>query len=188
MTEHFERYNFAATEPPIARALLRIAKLPDDMKLLDPCAGHCHLAGAFADAGYNITTNDIKADRPTDLHGDASDPAWWAALPGRHDIVVTNPPFDRSNEIIPLAYAHARVAVLATLRLSWLEPTTGRADFLRQHPPAFIAPLNPRPQYKRNARGKLATDSVTTAWIAWLKPGWSWAGAPFIFLNDWKTA
>jgi len=54
------------------------------------------------------------------------------------------------------------------LRLSWLEPTAARQDFLNQYPPKRLIVL-PRHDF----RGSGQTDSVTSAWMVWghVEPG-----------------
>jgi hypothetical protein len=49
------------------------------------------------------------------------------------------------------------------LRLSWLEPTANRKEFLAYYPPDLLIVL-PRTRYNPNSR---SVDSVTTAWMVW---------------------
>lgn len=69
-----------------------------------------------------------------------------------------------ADQMVPLAYSNlpATGGLALLLRLSWLEPTEARADFLRQYPPARVHVL-PRHDFK----GRGSTDSVTSAWMVW---------------------
>jgi hypothetical protein len=81
------------------------------------------------------------------------------------DWVVTNPPFNAAMAILRLAFHHATCGVVMLLRLSFMEPTKERGEWLSQHPPTRQIIL-PRWSYKQNR----STDSVTTAWFGWIKP------------------
>jgi hypothetical protein len=56
------------------------------------------------------------------------------------------------------------IGVVLLLRLSFLEPTDQRGDWLAENPPDMQIVL-PRWSYKENGK----TDSVTTAWMVWLR-------------------
>jgi hypothetical protein len=94
---------------------------------------------------------------------DATRPEAWATFPWV-DWVVTNPPFNLADKIVPLAHRHARVGVAMLLRLSWFEPTAARSEFLEAHPPTAIISM-PRYKYRKVGSG----DSVTTGWFIWTK-------------------
>ena len=75
--------------------------------------------------------------------------------------VVSNPPFNQAFEILQRAFeTEANIAFL--LRLSFLEPTFQRQEFLAKHPPTKLIVL---PRFSFTADGK--TDSVTCAWMIW---------------------
>lgn len=113
----------------------------------------------------SVYTNDIDENREADAHFDAGK-EW--PIDDVFDWVATNPPFGHAFDILQRALPRARTGVAFLLRLSFLEPTDARGEFLSLNPPTRQIVL-PRWSYKRNAKGKWATDSVTTAWMIWDK-------------------
>jgi hypothetical protein len=116
--------------------------------------------------GYvnRVKTNDIDPTMPSDEHWDASSSLEWSQLPFRHDWVISNPPFNVAGPIVQAAFSHAIDGIAMLLRLSFLEPCKGRAEFLAQHPPSAMIVL---PRISFTGDGK--TDNVTCAWLIWLK-------------------
>jgi hypothetical protein len=129
----------------------------------EPCVGNAAIIDAMQGDGVSRywITNDIDPHWPADSHHDAtSEAAWHAASP---DWVVSNFPFNVATGIVKRAHAAAHVGVAVLLRLSWLEPTADRRDFLSEFPPDLLIVL-PRTRYNPNSK---SVDSVTTAWVVW---------------------
>jgi hypothetical protein len=131
----------------------------------EPCVGGGAIPLAMASRGDGVhrywITNDIDTRWRADSHHDArEEAAWHAASP---DWVVSNFPFNVATDIVKRAHAAAHVGVAVLLRLSWLEPTADRRDFLAEFPPDLLIVL-PRTRYNPNSK---SVDSVTTAWMVW---------------------
>jgi len=163
--------------------------------ILEPCAGPGLMVEALKYPGFRVIyTNDIDSAYDTAYTGDAGSPTaeCWQR---EWDWVVTNPPFSEAERILPLALGRAdKVAFL--LRLTYMEPTNGRADWLKQHADQMIwlGVLNPRPKFRKGEinpkTGKpFGTDNATVAWFVWDKQ-WSWARRgirpPFGFVTEWN--
>lgn len=139
--------------------------------VLEPCVGNSAILKALqlrwreiADAPLEMHRNDVDPSREAEWHLDATRPATWRTfeeLRPRPFWVVTNPPFNLADQIVPLAVEFTW-AVAMLLRLSWLEPTAARAPFLTEHPPTRLIVM-PRHDF----RGNGSTDSVTSAWFIW---------------------
>jgi hypothetical protein len=137
--------------------------------VLEPCAGQRAIADVLRPEPFvlHVETNDLDPSTPCDTHLDAARPEYWQAIRARThnmpDWGITNVPFDVADQIVPLAVRS--LALFATvLRLSWLEPTAARAEFLKAHPPTKLLVM-PRHDFK----GRGQTDSVTSAWFVWAK-------------------
>jgi hypothetical protein len=175
------------TEDAITRLLA--ANLPNlGGNILEPCAGPGGMAAVLRDlpAVTAVFTNDIDPQWGTDWVGDACNPAA-ACWQRPYDWVVTNPPFSVAMPILQLAYDRAAVGVAFLLRLSFLEPTRGRARWLEAHADSMthlIVLGQPRPSFT----GDGGTDAVTAAWMVW-QVGWSWKALgvepPFQFAYKW---
>lgn len=131
--------------------------------ILEPCVGDGAISKTLCKAlpKSEIRKNDIDITWHADTHLDAADPAFWATRTG-FDWVVTNPPFNRAAEIVPLAWDTARRGIAMLLRLSFLEPCSDRIGFLEECPPTQLIVL---PRISFTGDGK--TDSVTCAWMVW---------------------
>ena len=164
-------FDYYPTPAWMTRALCRRELLHG---VLEPCVGDgsivralCGPALADDFAPDVVATNDVNPAWAADHHLDATARVTWVKLcprPYRAGCpywVVTNPPFNLADEIVPLAIEHAP-CVAMLLRLSWLEPTEARARFLEQHPPTRLIVM-PRHDF----RGNGSTDSVTSAWFIW---------------------
>jgi hypothetical protein len=147
--------------------------------IIEPCAGRGNIANPlreyFADKqmlpATVVYTNDIMLDCQCDYAYDARHPMMWRdiaqdlkAVRREIDWVVTNPPFKYAPAILDQAYRSAHLGVAMLLRLSFLEPCADRARFLAEHPPTELIIL-PRISFTGDGN----TDSVTTAWMVWLK-------------------
>lgn len=158
------------TPESAVRELLTRIPIRQGHTVLEPCSGDGAIAVPLITHGCDVYTNDIDTDRPADQWCDAAfDEAWdlghmrperWV----RPDWVISNPPFSAAYHIVCNAYRHAGIGVAMLLRLSYLEPTYQRAAWLAQFPPQGLIVL---PRISFTGDGK--TDSVTCAWMVWLK-------------------
>lgn len=160
---------FYETPPMQTRALLE--RVPITGSVLEPCAGRGAISRVLATSEHitRVVNNEPYQGLPSGSDWralDATERRSWALLPPV-DWVVTNPPFNKAHQIIPLALDHARVGIAFLLRITWYEATENRQDFLEAHPPDAIISL-PRYKYRKD---KEHGDSATTAWFVWLKPG-----------------
>lgn len=157
--------DFYPTVPAATRVLLSRVRIAG--VVVEPCVGAGDIASVLAGPLRCVVTNDIDRSRPADFHRDATSPSAWRVFEreGQIDWVVTNPPFNRAEAIVPLAYEHARKGVAMLLRLSYLEPCGERAEWLAEHPPTAALVL---PRISFTGDGK--TDSTTCAWFVWEKP------------------
>ncbi|WP_299491213.1 hypothetical protein [Acaryochloris sp. IP29b_bin.137] len=167
-----------------------MSKNPIGGSVLEPCAGR----NAISDMLDSYGSIDIVHSSdllwpvgPGRTTNDATDPQYWAEAP-KVDWVVTNPPFNVAEKILPLAYEHADRGVAFLLRLSYLEPCNGRKEWLKQHSDQMkrVIVVSPRIRFRSDTKG---SDSVTCAWLIWDKQ-FSWGDrglhCPYGFLSDWR--
>lgn len=172
--------DFYETQQAITEALLEELQLGDDVTIFEPCCGQ----GAISNVLPGIViTSDIKQRMDMTLVGDATQSQLWEEMEdlGGCDWVITNPPFKKATPILRYAMVHARVGVAFLLRLSYLEPTQERGDFLELAKPSMLMPLNPRPRCRTDTK---RTDSVTLSWFVW-RFGYPGNSTQLRFLMDW---
>lgn len=170
-----------------------LKRVPMDGTIFECCAGdgrmadvlrrHLELLSTTGRARHfvrKVITNDIDRRRKTDYHRDMTKPHNWRTLPP-FDWVVTNPPNNVARFILPLAHEHAKVGVAFLVRLSYLEPTKNRYEWLIAHKPhgVIITPrisftikktVHPPSEKYPNGRTVISkTDCMTTVWCVWYK-------------------
>ena len=115
----------------------------------------------------SVRTNDISHSYNHPCHLDMTQDLSWETIYKIYcpfDWIITNPPFSVAYNILTRAVDLAQQGVAFLLRLSFLEPTIEREEFLCEHPPSQLIIL---PRYSFTGDGK--TDSVTCAWMIWEK-------------------
>ena len=130
--------------------------------IIECCSGNGEISDILKTEGFRVTTNDLDDHKPADYHFRADDPRKWPDE--QFDFVITNPPFSSAYSIITTAYGKARLGMAMLLRLSFLEPTFDRQEWLGKNPPNLLLVL---PRISFTGDGK--TDSVTVAWMVWNK-------------------
>ena len=140
-----------------------------DTWVLECCNGAGDITRMLLPEAAVIKTNDIDPNLEADFHLDASEPRnWGGGWPTGAHWVISNPPFNKAPQIIPLAYDYASIGIAMLLRLSYLEPCftrkSNRAQWLSEHPPTKLIVL---PRISFTGDGK--TDNVTCAWMVWIK-------------------
>ena len=153
--------DFYETPAYYVEQLIKRAGILPKSRVFEPCAGD----GAIARHFSGCVTNDIDPARTADFHYDATDcdlwdEAEWIGI----NWIVSNPPFKQALEIVEMATA-CSVNVAMLLRISFLEPTKQREQFLLKHPPDGLIYL---PRYSFTGNGK--SDMSTVAWMLWNCP------------------
>lgn len=175
------------TSRALTEHLLRRASVEIAGTVLEPCVGTGQMAAVLRQNGLHVETCDIDpVYRPDHVLDMTRIENWRGFAP---DWIITNPPFSDAPQILPLALERARVGVAFLLRLTYLQPTGNRADWLQDqadHMTQLLVFGLPRPGFLPNPR---ATDAVTTAWFVWQKShSWRAIGMepPFGFITHWN--
>lgn len=178
--------DFYPTESLVTNQLLKIVPQISGT-ILEPCAGDGAIANVV-DKHKNVEavyTNDINQAWTCNCHADASKREFWEGLNStKFEWIITNPPFNQANLILPLAYEASLIGVAFLLRLSYLEPAGNRGEWLKSHSQNLSNLIifgQPRPSFTGNGK----TDSCTVAWMVWLK---HYSGNTKVdFVSDWKN-
>lgn len=96
---------------------------------------------------------------------------WWATQKNQVDwvVAITQGMKDYTKWITECGLQAARKGVCILDRLTFLEPTRAREDFLQNSSLTNLKILSPRPSFR--ADGTNAKDPVTSAWFVFQKPG-----------------
>lgn len=135
-----------------------------DKIIWEPCAGQGDIARVF-EREHKVITSDIDPDMPCNFYADARSAKFDDCSPSYvapgNLAIGTNPPFLVAFPILKNLYSHNTPLALL-LRMSFMEPTEERGDWLASHPPDGLIVL---PRISFTGDGK--TDSVTCAWHCW---------------------
>src|SRR5690606_7497035 len=75
--------------------------------VIEPCVGTGNIVTALTREGIRVlVTNDLDVRYAADYHLDATLPSTWTLL-GHPDWIVTNPPYNVADTLVPLAYEQA---------------------------------------------------------------------------------
>lgn len=131
--------------------------------IVDPCCGDRQILDTLEVPLEQRIENDIDVEWKAPYQMDATQAEFWdrhvQGLMGRR-LCITNPPFNQAFEVLQHAYATCDLVVML-LRLTFLEPTNKRGDWLAKHPPNQIF-VTPRVSF--TGTGK---DTTTTIWAVW---------------------
>jgi hypothetical protein len=146
--------------------------------VLECCSGDGGMAEVLNQHGTvkEVIKNDIDENLSSDHHLDARFPAVYSKV--KPTWVVSNPPYNSAMEIIKEAYERSEQGCAFLLRLSFLEPTNDRGQWLKDHPPTSVIVL-PRTSFT----GDRKTDSVTVLWGIWDKVKDRVPSPPFNFVT-----
>lgn len=153
------------------RALIRRIRLAD-LNVAEPCAGEGHIADVLREETRcnSVVTGDIDPEADTVTTHDARDREIY--LPntffGAADVIITNPPYsgDRgsASEVLEPMINVFNGPVFALLRISFLEPASGRWPLLEQLDSVLMLP---RVEYEVPDDEKYPGNQMTSAWLGW---------------------
>lgn len=135
----------------------------------EPCAGTGNLSNLLLHypGVTKVWTNDIHPKMNTDFCLDAKNRLHWERMPSA-DWIITNPPFVDGYSILRKAIHHAKIGVVFFLRLSFIEPTEERGDWLFANP-RYLDLIYPRFKFRKGKKGTWQTDSTPIAAFVWRK-------------------
>lgn len=161
--------------------------------IFNPTAGENVFSGVLGKE--RCVTNELFPEnfpnQEYDFTLNCLDPKLWSEVskPDKPDWVIDNPPYGGNipDRLLPLAWEHCKVGIALHLRLSILEPTRLRREFMLENADhlRFIQPINPRCKFAFNGN-----EAMTTCSFVWLKEfSWSALGleSPYSPLVNWKN-
>ena len=128
----------------------------------------CDFSGQLEKQIRKKGITDIKSN---DNEENLVDLDWWATHKNSVDwtIAITQGMKDYTKWITECGLQISRKGVCIFDRLTFLEPTRAREDFLQDSSLTNIKILSPRPSFR--ADGTTAKDPVTSAWFVFQKAG-----------------
>lgn len=150
--------------PEWATSELLNAGVPIGGNILEPCAGDLAIANVLQVRAGLTVTNDIDLSMPTIFHQNIMSD--WRFGEIEFDWIVTNPPFNRAPEMVPIFFEKAREGIALLLRKSYSESCLNR-DVWLQEKQEYLAWQIYLPRISFTGDGK--TDNVSCDWFVWTK-------------------
>lgn len=128
----------------------------------------CDFSGQLEKQVHKAGITEITAN---DSEENLLDLGWWSTHKGNVDwvIAITQGMKEYTKWITECGLQVATKGVCILDRLTFLEPTRAREDFLQDSSLTNIKILSPRPSFR--ADGTTAKDPVTSAWFVFQKAG-----------------
>ena len=187
-----KRLDAYMTKAAIMLPLFRYVNI--DGKVLEPCAGEGAMVTTLNLHPFitSVIASDIDPEYGWDHTEDAAHPdTWYYRKDTGISWLITNPPFNQAAEILDVAWNAGIPNIAMLLRLSFLEPTTGRGSFRGRK--RLLAKLNSHLSYlipfgstRPSFTGDGNTDSVTTAWFCWQQSNRG-KGTKVICVPNWQV-
>lgn len=142
-------HDFYPTPADVTIALMDFLKL-DPCKIWEPAAGNGAMVKVLQSYGHEVIATDLQT-------GDD-----FLRTIGMADAIITNPPFNLSQDFIVKALQDAPIVAMVLKSQYW--HAKKRHDLFKQNPPAWILPLTWRPDF-----GGGGAPVMEIQWTVWIK-------------------
>lgn len=150
--------DFYPTPPNVTHALMKFLKL-EPCLISEPACGDGAMAEVLKQYGHDVMSSDI---RHTGYGCGGED---FLKSDGDYDAIITNPPFNVSEEFIRHAIPQARVVAMVLKSQYW--HAKKRTALFKEFPPAYVLALTWRPDFMGGKRGGAPTMEVH--WTVWIE-------------------
>lgn len=150
--------DFYPTPPDVTHALMQALNL-SPRAIWEPACGDGAMASVIAEYGHTIISTDIR------YTGYGEGGIDFLSARRECDAIVTNPPFNISEQFIHHALMQAPIVAMLLKSQYW--HAKKRADLFNEFPPAFVYPLTWRPDFLNGERGGAPTMEVH--WTVWVQ-------------------
>ena len=144
--------DYYPTPPEATQALLNFLEIPKNMIIWEPACGKGHMVDVMKNNGYQVIGTDIISG--TDYLTEPLPLCDW---------IITNPPFNQSQEFIERSIEHGKPFAFLLKSQYW--HARKRYDLFYQHNPQYVLPLTWRPDFLFGARGGASLMDVI--WVVW---------------------
>jgi len=156
--------DFYPTPPEVTIALLNFLKLPP-MHIWEPACGIGSMSKTLESFGHTVLSTDIQET------GYGIGGVDYLALPTHYpvDAIITNPPFNRSEEFIRKAVKEAPLVAMVLKSQYW--HAAKRFSLFNDTKPTYILPLTWRPDFLFDQRkaGEKSAPTMDCIWTVWIK-------------------
>ena len=149
--------DYYPTPPDVTHALMRFLDFIP-LEIWEPACGNGAMSNVLAQYGHAVRSSDL---RHTGYGEGGID---FLSADYECDAVITNPPFNISEQFIRHALRQARIVAMVLKSQYW--HAKKRSALFEEHPPAYVLPLTWRPDFMGGERGGAPTMEVH--WTVWM--------------------
>lgn len=152
--------DFYATPDDVTFAVLNFLDLNHDYVFWEPACGTGEMVSAISECGYErIIASDLR------YTGYGTGGKDFLLSSEQCDVIITNPPFNLSEDFIRHALAISPIVVMLVKSQYW--HAAKRTKLFEEHPPTWVLALNWRPDFLFGERGGQPTMEMI--WTVWNK-------------------
>jgi hypothetical protein len=153
--------DFYPTPEKATIALIDFLNIPLDVAIWEPACGEGHISKVFDSRSYSVISTDL-IDRGYG-EGDVN----FLTHPVKMgDWVVTNPPFTLASQFIEKCIDFDLDGFAIFLKSQYWHASS-RTELFEDNPPSYVLPLNWRPSFLEEEKGKSPT--MDFSWMVWQK-------------------
>ena len=155
-TEKRRALDFYPTPPDVTHALMQFLKL-DPCLIAEPACGDGAMSKVLIEYGHDVMSSDLRDS------GYGAPGCDFLTSIGDFDAIITNPPFNISEDFIRHAISQARVVAMVLKSQYW--HAKKRVQLFKDCPPAYVLPLSWRPDFQ----GKGGSPTMEVHWTVWIE-------------------
>ena len=164
--ENRRELDFYPTPANVTIALLDFLNLPLGRTVWEPACGSGNMSKVIENRGYKVFSTDLA----TECYGEGGI-NFLDCQSIQADAIITNPPFNLSEQFIVKAMADAKIVCLLLKSQYW--HAKSRYQLFEKYPPSFVLPLTWRPdflEHERKEGEKKGAPTMEVAWSVWWQP------------------
>lgn len=165
-SEKRRELDFYPTPPEVTHALMKFLNL-SPRTIWEPACGDGAMSKVIESYGHIVISTDI---RPTTYAMEATDFLSSDYTDWPCDAIITNPPFNLSEEFIKHALTQANVVAMVLKSQYW--HASKRKKLFYEFPPAYVLALSWRPDFlfdQRKEGDKKAAPTMECIWTVWIE-------------------
>lgn len=158
--------DFYPTPSNVTTALLNFLDMPQGRTIWEPACGDGAMSRVMESMGYTVFSTDINIK----CYGDGGID-YLTCYNINADAIITNPPFNLSEQFIIKAVQEARSTVAILLKSQYWHAKSRLALFEKLSP-SYVLPLTWRPdflEHERKPGEKKGNPTMEVAWSVWQK-------------------
>ena len=159
-TDERRASDFYPTPPLVTQALMEFLEIKT-CKIWEPACGDGAMSRILEEFGHEVISTDLREDSGYGQGGHD----FLTTKPIKCDAIITNPPFNLSEQFIRRALSYAPIVAMVLKSQYW--HAQGRTKLFEEYPPAYVLALNWRPDFMNGSRG--GSPTMECLWTVWMK-------------------